>query len=93
MQLTTDSPAAQRVGRMILDALAANPLFMSSALPLHVLPPLFNRYTAGQTFGTHVDGSIRSFPNGQRIRTDLSCTFFFHGPEEYDGGELVVEGR
>jgi PKHD-type hydroxylase len=91
LQLTTDSPAAQRVGRTILDALAASPLFMSSALPLHVLPPLFNRYSVGQTFGTHVDGSIRSLPNGQRIRTDLSCTLFFYGPDEYDGGELVVE--
>lgn len=91
MQLAHDSPAGQQVGRMILQALNANPLFMSAALPLHVLPPYFNRYTGGQTFGTHVDGSIRSMPNGQRIRTDLSCTLFFTGPDEYDGGELVVE--
>lgn len=91
MQLPADSPAAQQVGAMILQALAANPLFMSAALPLHVLPPFFNRYEGGQTFGTHVDGSIRAMPNGQRIRTDLSCTLFFSEPDEYDGGELVVE--
>ncbi len=91
VQLTPDSQAGQQVGRTILDALAANPLFMSAALPLHVLPPQFNRYSGGQTFGTHVDGSIRSMPNGQRIRTDLSCTLFFAGPDEYDGGELIVE--
>jgi PKHD-type hydroxylase len=91
MQLPVDSPAAQQVGRMILQALPRNPLFMSAALPLHVLPPMFNRYTGGQTFGTHVDGAIRSFPNGQRIRTDLSCTLFFANPDEYDGGDLIVE--
>jgi len=91
MQLPADSVAAQQVGQLILQALGGNPLFMSAALPLHVLPPLFNRYSGGQTFGTHVDGSIRSLPNGQRIRTDLSCTLFFAEPDEYDGGELIVE--
>jgi PKHD-type hydroxylase len=70
LQLTPDSPTAAEVGRRILQALSTNPLFMSAALPLHVLPPLVNRYSSGQTFGTHVDGSIRSMPNGQRIRTD-----------------------
>jgi PKHD-type hydroxylase len=73
-------------------ALTQNALFMSAALPLHLLPPMFNRYTGGQNFGTHVDGSIRTIPGtGKRIRTDLSCTFFFAGPEEYDGGELIIE--
>ena len=90
-QLPPGSPVGERLGAMILEALSVNPLFMAAALPLHVLPPMFNRYTEGQTFGTHVDGSIRSLPNGQRIRTDLSCTLFFTGPEEYDGGELIVE--
>ena len=90
-QLPADSPAARQVGEMILRALAQNPLFMSAALPLHILPPMFNRYSGGQQFGTHVDGSIRLLPSGQRIRTDLSCTLFFAAPEEYDGGELVVE--
>jgi PKHD-type hydroxylase len=91
LQLPAGSPAAQQVGRTILQALGASSLFMSAALPLHVLPPMFNRYSGGQTFGTHVDGSIRAMPNGQRIRTDLSCTLFFTGPEEYDGGDLMVE--
>lgn len=92
MQLPVDSPAARQVGAMILKALGANPLFMSAALPLHILPPMFNRYSGGQTFGTHVDGSIRTVPGtNHRLRTDLSCTLFFAGPEEYDGGELIIE--
>ncbi len=90
-QLPADSPAARQAGQVILQALGAHPLFTSAALPLHVMPPLFNRYSGGQTFGTHVDGSIRTLPHGQRMRTDLSCTLFFAGPEEYDGGELIIE--
>jgi PKHD-type hydroxylase len=57
-----------------------------------VFPPLFNRYQGGHSFGTHVDNAVRQVPGTpMRIRTDLSCTLFFTGPEEYDGGELVVE--
>lgn len=91
-QLPEGSPAAQQLGEMILSALGQNALFISAALPLRVFPPLFNRYQGGQSFGTHVDNAIRQVPGtGHRIRTDLSATLFFSGPEEYDGGELIVE--
>jgi PKHD-type hydroxylase len=90
-QLPEGSPAGRQVGEMIVSGLRKNQLFMSAALPLHVLPPMFNRYGAGQTFGTHIDGSVRALPNGQRIRTDISCTLFLAEPTDYDGGELMVE--
>ncbi len=91
-QIPAEHPVARQVGEMLLRALSQNALFMSAALPLHILPPMFNRYSGGQQFGTHVDGSIRQIPGTpHRIRTDVSCTFFFAGPEEYDGGELVIE--
>lgn len=91
-QIPENHPVAQQVGDRILRALGTNPLFRSAALPLRVFPPLFNRYAGGQTFGTHVDNAIRTHAgSGGRIRTDLSCTLFFSEPEEYDGGELVVE--
>jgi PKHD-type hydroxylase len=90
-QIPAEHPIARQVGEMIVRSLHQTPLFISAALPLHILPPLFNRYTGGQQFGTHVDGSIRLGPGGQRIRTDLSCTLFFAGPDEYDGGELIIE--
>lgn len=91
-QIPENHPVAREVGERILNALGQHPLFRSAALPLKVFPPLFNRYAGGQTFGTHVDNSIRTHAaSGGRIRTDLSCTLFFSEPEEYDGGELVVE--
>ncbi len=92
MQLPEASPAARKLGTMVLEALGKNPVFLSAALPLHVFPPLFNRYTGGQSFGTHVDNAIRQdLATGRRIRTDLSATLFLTGPDEYDGGELCIE--
>lgn len=91
MQIPEGHPLARQLGEMILGALGKSPLFMSAALPLHVFPPLFNRYSGGQSFGTHVDNAIRQAPGGHRIRTDLSATLFFSAPDEYDGGELCVE--
>jgi PKHD-type hydroxylase len=91
-QIPENHPVAREVGELILGTLGSHPLFRSAALPLKVFPPLFNRYTGGQTFGTHVDNSIRTHAaSGGRIRTDVSCTLFFSDPEEYDGGELVIE--
>jgi PKHD-type hydroxylase len=92
LQIPEGHPAARQLGATILQALGKNLLFLSAALPLQVFPPLFNRYSGGQSFGTHVDNSIRQIPGTpHRIRTDLSATLFFAAPDEYDGGELVVE--
>lgn len=89
LQVPIESPIAQELGQIVLRALANTPKFMTAALPLRVLPPMFNRYDEGMTFGAHVDGSIRA-PGGQRMRTDVSSTLFLTPPEDYDGGELVV---
>lgn len=92
MQLPPDSPAARQLGDLVLDALSRSPLFLSAALPLRILPPMFNSYSGGQNFGVHVDNAIRSVPGSPvRIRTDLSATLFLAEPEEYEGGELMVE--
>jgi len=92
LQLREDHPSARQIGEMILEALGANALFISAALPARVFPPLFNRYQGGQSFGTHVDNAIRQVSGtGHRIRTDLSATLFFTGPDEYEGGDLIVE--
>ena len=92
LQLREDLEEAKQLGDVILAALENNPLFMSAALPLKVFPPLFNRYQDGQSFGNHVDNAIRQVPGTpHRVRTDLASTLFFSNPDEYDGGELVVE--
>jgi len=90
LQLPEDSPQAKQVQALIVQALNANPMFMSAALPHTIFPPLFNRYEGGGNFGTHVDNAIRQRGN-VRIRSDLSATLFLSEPEDYDGGELIIE--
>jgi PKHD-type hydroxylase len=92
LQIPEDHPVARQLGDTILSALGQNALFISAALPQRVFPPLFNRYQGGQSFGTHVDNAIRQITGTpHRIRTDLSATLFFAQPDEYDGGDLVIE--
>jgi PKHD-type hydroxylase len=92
-QLADDDPSAVKLGGELLARLGATPRFVSAALPLKVLPPRFNRYVGSGTYGDHIDNAIFSVPgSGQRIRGDLSATLFFSEPDEYDGGELVIQG-
>jgi PKHD-type hydroxylase len=92
LQITEGSAEAREMGDIIVAALERTPLFITAALPLRVFPPLFNRYEPGMTFGAHVDNAVRQVPGTPfRIRTDLSATLFLTRPEDYDGGELVVE--
>ena len=92
LQIPQEAPEALELGDIILRALGRNPVFNSAAMPLHVLPPLFNRYDTGMKFGAHVDGAIRAIPGaGRRMRCDVSTTVFLTDPAEYDGGELLIE--
>ena len=93
-QLPEDSAAAREAGALVLDALAASPLFVAAALPLKVFPPLFNRYAGGEEFGMHVDNAVRIRRGSDfRIRSDLSATLFLEDPAAYDGGELVIDDQ
>jgi PKHD-type hydroxylase len=93
-QLPENLPLAQDLGAIVLDALSRNSTFFSAALPKRVYPPLFNRYSSGQSFGFHVDNAVRydrSRGAPEAVRTDLSATLFLSAPEDYDGGDLVIE--
>ncbi len=91
-QVPENHPIGKQIGEMILAALGQNQLFITAALPSKVSPPLFNRYQGGETYGTHVDNAIRQIPGtAQRMRTDISATLFLASPDEYDGGELMIE--
>ena len=93
-QLPPDSEVARQLGNRIISALTRHPRFLAAAIPLQIFPPLFNRYAAsdGHHFGVHVDNAVRGDRlTGLRIRTDLSVTLFLAEPDDYDGGELVVE--
>ena len=93
LQIPSESMEARELGELILNALGGNATYHSAALPLRVLPPRFNRYDVGMTFGMHVDNAIQSVPGtgGARMRADVSSTIFLSEPDEYEGGELVID--
>jgi PKHD-type hydroxylase len=91
-QLPEHSQAAAELGDLVLAALERNALFISAVLPDVVYPPMFNRYAPGQQFGAHIDNAVRLLPGSARkLRTDVSATLFLSEPEEYEGGELLIE--
>lgn len=91
-QLAEDNPVALHWGDLISQTLSRNLLFRSAALPAKIYPPLFNRYSGGGSFGVHVDNAIRDVKGTRhRVRTDISATLFLSQPDEYEGGELLIE--
>jgi PKHD-type hydroxylase len=92
LQLPQSDRMTREIGEEIVRALERSALFVSATLPRHVYPPLFNRYESGMDFGAHVDNAVRQIPGTpHRLRTDLSATLFLNSPDEYDGGELLIE--
>lgn len=92
-QLPLDDPTARVLGDLILNRLGRTPLFIAAALPLRVLQPRFNRYENGGGYGDHVDNAIFPVPGtAVRVRSDISSTLFLSNPDEYEGGELVIDG-
>src|SRR5690625_4412439 len=90
LQLDDRSDLRHRLAAELLRVLRNNPLFFAASLPLNILPPLFNRYRDGGTYGMHVDGAVMQGPGDHQLRSDLACTLFFSNPDDYDGGELEI---
>ncbi|MEW6120938.1 MAG: Fe2+-dependent dioxygenase [Pseudomonadota bacterium] len=92
-QLPEDAPHLSALRRLVLGALQRNALFFSAALPLKILPPFFNRYAGAENrYGYHTDNAMRMLPDRSGyVRADVSATLFLNDPEDYEGGELVIE--
>lgn len=91
-QLPASTPEVRALQALVMGALNRNATFFSATLPKKVYAPQFNRY-GGDTnaYGDHVDGAVMHVRDtGERVRSDISCTLFLSDPDEYDGGELVV---
>ena len=94
LQLDRADPLGAELGNIILKKLGHHPRFVSASLAEKIWPPVFNCYQNGGHYGTHVDSAImRHAKAGLTIRSDLSATVFLSEPDEYDGGELLIEGQ
>ncbi|MCH7309059.1 Fe2+-dependent dioxygenase [Acinetobacter sp. NIPH 1852] len=92
LQVDIQSDLYPSISQYVLTALQQNLLLRSAALPQHILVPMFNCYQHQGNYGNHVDSAIQySSQTGTAIRTDVSITVFLSEPDEYEGGELIVE--
>lgn len=92
LQLSVTDPLARELGNVILGQLGQSAEFISAALAEKIFPPVFNQYQNGGHYGLHVDSALMRVPQADiTIRSDISATVFLSEPDEYDGGELVVE--
>lgn len=93
LQLADGTEPAVSLGNHVLRKLATHPAFISAALPSRIYPPKFNRYEDGGNYGAHVDSALMQVPETSvTVRCDLSATLFLSAPDEYDGGDLEIEG-
>lgn len=90
LQLPNDTPEHAALTAKVHAALASCAEFMSAVLPVQISPPLFNRYLPGMAFGRHVDNAIR-IDGEMPLRADVSATLMLSDPDDYQGGDLVIE--
>jgi PKHD-type hydroxylase len=88
LQLPQGSPLRLRIQKLVEQALQGNETFVSAALPRAQSEVLVSRTAAGGGYGNHVDNAVMGRPV---VRTDLAFTLFLSQPQDYGGGELVID--
>ena len=78
------------LNNLVMNSLVNHPVYRSAALPLRIAAPYYAHYTKGMSYGEHVDDPIMG-QGSELYRSDISITIFLNSPDDYDGGELVIQ--
>lgn len=89
-QLPKDAPELDDIRKLISAALQRNRLFQMAVRPKRIHSMLISRYQTGMAYGVHTDDALMNSQQ-QLMRSDVSFTLFLNSPEEYQGGELVID--
>jgi PKHD-type hydroxylase len=89
-QLTPATGAARPVLMQMNQFVMRHPAIQKWAEPRRVGRIMFSRYGAGNFYASHNDAAIIRGQAGP-IRADISFTVFLNDPDDYEGGELVLE--
>jgi PKHD-type hydroxylase len=89
LQLSAGSTSYKKARKIIDGALKRNQVFALAAMPKAMRPILISRYESGMSYGPHVDNALMG--DSPQMRTDLAFTLFLNEPDEYEGGELIVD--
>ena len=87
-EVAMNATQINQLNNIVMGSLVANPQYKSAALPHRIAAPFYARYTEGMEYGDHVDDPVMG--GADRYRSDVSITIFLSKPENYDGGELVI---
>lgn len=90
LEMQTSDRRMAQLNNLVMGKLVKHPVYLNAGMPAKIAAPFYAKYTAGMQYGSHIDDPVMG-PPGQRYRTDLSITVFLNEPEDYDGGELVVQ--
>lgn len=88
-EVSRDDPALEQLNKVVMGNLLRHPTYQRAALPLHIASPFYVCYQAGMEYGEHIDDPIMG--EQQRYRSDLALTIFLNDPDEYQGGELIIQ--
>jgi len=88
-ELSADETQMQQLNNLVMGSLVQHDEFKAAAIPFRVAAPYYARYNKGMTYGDHVDDPVMGSA-GQQYRSDVSTTVFLNEPDEYEGGELVI---
>lgn len=82
------SAAGDELAQSIVQAIARNPLVQRACMPSRVVRPMISRYETGMQYGWHTDNPL--MVEGRPLRTDIAATIFLTDPDDYEGGDLLV---
>ncbi len=89
-ELDGNAAELERLNTLVMGNLTRHPAYRGGALALHVASPFYARYRPGMAYGDHLDDPIMG-AGGVMYRSDVAITVFLNAPEDYDGGELVIQ--
>ena len=89
-ELALDQAQMSKLNNLVMNSLVQHPVYRSAAMPLKIAAPYYAHYTKGMSYGEHVDDPIMG-QGSELYRSDVSVTIFLNSPDDYDGGELVIQ--
>lgn len=90
LQADVSDPLYKESVSLVATALSRSEQFRNFVFPRRIAPPLLCKYAGGMTYGAHADAAFMALPNGNLLRSDVSCTIWLNDPDSYQGGELVI---
>ncbi len=85
----SDEDITSVLNNIVMNNVVRHPVYQQAALPHRIATPFYARYETGMEYGEHIDDPIMG--QGDRYRSDLAMTIFLNSPDEYKGGELIIQ--